>query len=187
MAPSSLSCESLSPDFGVMESASGDDHKWRRKCKELEKDVEAMALIRLLVAQDDDLQDKLMKRTKVKLSQGIISLFTRLCAYGEMNVELKNSHLPCKSCDALLAENKIVRGENLVFANDVDTLLRKNEELNSSLACLIDENDLLKSNASMPCISCVALDDELVKARSKIALLESNTSLPCTSCESLFA
>ena len=78
MAPSSLSCESLSPDFGVMEFSSGDDHKWRRKCKELEKDEEAMALIRLLVAQDDDLQDKLMKRTKVKLSQGIISLFTRL-------------------------------------------------------------------------------------------------------------
>ena len=134
------------------------------------------------MAQEDDLQDKLMKRSKVKLAQGIISLFARLCAYGEINVELKNSHLPCKSCDALLAENKIVREENLEFANDVDTLLRKNEKLNSSLACLIDEYDLLKSNASMPCTSCVALDDELVKARSKIALLESNASLLCISC-----
>ena len=109
MAPSSLSCESLSPDFGVMKSASGDDHKWRRKCKELEKDKEATMLIRLLVAQDDDLQDKLMKRSKVKLAQGIISLFTRLCAYGEMNVELKNSPLPCKSCDACYLKIKLLR------------------------------------------------------------------------------
>jgi hypothetical protein len=40
-----------------------------------------MALMRLLVAQED-LQDKFIKRSKVKLSQGIIGLFTRLCAYG---------------------------------------------------------------------------------------------------------
>ena len=187
MASSSLSCESLVSDIGGMEFASGDDHKWRRKCKELEKDEEAMALIRLLVAQGDDLQDKLMKRTKVKLSQGIISLFTHLCAHGEMNVELKNSPLPCKSCDALLVENKIVRGEVLEFANDVSSLLRKNEELNSSLACLMNENDSLKCNASMPCNSCVTLNVDLDKARNEIALLESNASLPCVSCESLLA
>ncbi|EFE88042.1 hypothetical protein BIFBRE_05109, partial [Bifidobacterium breve DSM 20213 = JCM 1192] len=160
---------------------------WRRKCEELKEDKEAMALMRLLVAQDDDLQDKLMKRSKVKLTQGIISLFTRLCAYGEMNVELKNSPLPCKSCDALLVENEIARGLSIEFANDVSTLLRKNEELNSSIACLMDENDLLKSNASMPCNSCVALDDDLDKARSKISLLESKASLPCVSYESLLA
>jgi hypothetical protein len=63
-----------------------------------------MTLMRLLVAQEDDLQDKLMERSKVKLTQGIISLFTCLCAYGEMNVELNNSPLPCKSYDALCAE-----------------------------------------------------------------------------------
>ena len=45
MASSSLSCESLSPDFGVMKVASGDDHKWRRKCEELKEDKEAMALM----------------------------------------------------------------------------------------------------------------------------------------------
>jgi hypothetical protein len=50
------------------------------------------------------MQDKLMKRSGVKLSQGIIGLFTRLCAYGKMIVELTNSPLPCNSCDALLAE-----------------------------------------------------------------------------------
>jgi hypothetical protein len=77
-----------------------------------------------------------MKISRVKLSQGIIGLFTRLCAYGEMIVELKTSPLPCKSCDALLAENKLVRGENLEYANDVCTFLRENEYLNLSLANL---------------------------------------------------
>jgi hypothetical protein len=155
--------------------------------KELEKDTEAMMLLRLLVAQDDDLQDKLTKRSRVKLSQGIIGLFTRLCAYGEMIVELKNSPLSCKSCDALLAENKLVRGENLEYANDVGTFLRENEYLNMSLANLQSEIDLLKSNASMPCNSCVALNDEVDMTRSKIALLESSASQPHTSCESLLA
>ena len=82
MAPSSLSCESLSPDIDGMEFASGDDHKWRRKCEELKEDKEAMALMQLLVAQEDDLQDKLIKRSKVKPFEGIIGLFTRLCAFG---------------------------------------------------------------------------------------------------------
>ena len=51
MTPSSLSCESLYPDIGVMEFASGDDHKWRWKCEELKEDKEAMALMRLLVVK----------------------------------------------------------------------------------------------------------------------------------------
>jgi hypothetical protein len=38
-----------------------------------------------------------------------------------------NAYLPCKSCDALLVEN-------LEFANDVSSMLRKNEELNSYVA-----------------------------------------------------
>jgi hypothetical protein len=49
------------------------------------------------------------------------------------------------------------------------------------------EIDLLKSNASMPCNSCVALNDDLLNARSNISLLESNASSPCVSCESLLA
>jgi hypothetical protein len=117
MAPSSSSCVSLFSDFEEMVCASGDDHNWRRKCKELGKDTEAMTLLRFLVAQDDDLQDKLMKKSRVKLSQGVIGLFTLLCAYSEMIVELKNSPLPCKYCDALLAENKLVRGENFEYDN----------------------------------------------------------------------
>jgi hypothetical protein len=87
MAQSSSCCVYLSSYIGVMEFASRDNHTWRRKC-ESKEDKETMALMRLLVAQD-----KLIKRSKVKLSQGIICLFTHLCAYGEMLVELKNS--PC--------------------------------------------------------------------------------------------
>ena len=63
----------------------------------------------------------------------------------------------------------------------------ENDELRSSLACVQSENDLLKSNASMPCNSCVALNVDLDKARNDIALLKSNASLPCVSCESLLA
>jgi len=46
---------------------------------------------------------------------------------------------------------------------------------------------LLKSNASKPCNSCIALNDDLDKARDDTALLKSNASLPCVSCESLLA
>jgi hypothetical protein len=58
---------------------------------------------------------------------------------------------------------------------------------NLSIACddLAFENDTLKSNASMPCNSCVALNNDLDEARSEIALLKSNAFLPCVSCEFL--
>ena len=39
----------------------------------------------------------------------------------------------------------------------------------------------------MPCNSCIALNDNLDKARDDIALLKSNASLPCVYCESLLA
>ena len=66
-------------------------------------------------------------------------------------------------------------------------MTRKNDNLNSSLNCLRSENEILKSNASMPCNSCVASNDDLYKARDEIALIKSNASLPCGSCESLLA
>jgi hypothetical protein len=50
MEPSSSSCVSLSSEIDVMEFALGDYHKWRRKCEELKKNKEAVALMRLLVA-----------------------------------------------------------------------------------------------------------------------------------------
>jgi hypothetical protein len=54
----------------------------------------------------------------------------------------------------------------------------KNDSLKS-------ENKLLKSNASMPCNFCIALNDDLDKTRNEIAPLKSNVSLLCVSCESL--
>jgi hypothetical protein len=73
MAPGSSSCVSLSSEIDVMEFASRDDHKWRRKCEELKKDKDEMALMRLLVAQEDDLQDKIMERSKSMLTEGILA------------------------------------------------------------------------------------------------------------------
>jgi hypothetical protein len=66
-------------------------------------------------------------------------------------------------------------------------MLRKNDELSFSLACLKSENEMLKYNASMPCLVCIDLHKDLDKAKDEIALLKSNASLPCVSCESLLA
>ena len=91
MAPSSCSIGSLSLG-GVV--ASKDDHEWRKKRDELNKDDEVMALMRLLMdemPQEDDLQCKLHKMSRGKLSQGIIGFFTRLCAHGETIAELKKN------------------------------------------------------------------------------------------------
>ena len=71
--------------------------------------------------------------------------------------------------------------------NSCSRLLAKNDDLNASLACLKSENDMLKSSASMPCNSCVALHSDLDKTRDEVVLLKSNASLPCASCESLKA
>ena len=49
------------------------------------------------------------------------------------------------------------------------------------------EIEMLKSNASMPCKSCIVLNDDLDMARNEIALLKSNAYLSCGSCESLQA
>jgi predicted RNase H-like nuclease (RuvC/YqgF family) len=73
------------------------------------------------------------------------------------------------------------------FRRACNNLDFENDELRSSLANLQSKIELLKSNASMPCNSCVVLNDELDMARSKIALFETSASLPCVSCESLHA
>jgi hypothetical protein len=109
-----------------------------------------------------------------------------------MNVELKNSTLPCKSCDSLCTENEKLQHETSCCNKHVEALRRacdnldfENDELRTSLANLQSEIDLLKCNASMLCNSCVALNINLDMARSKIALLETSASMPCVSCESL--
>ena len=65
-----------------------------KKCDKLNKDDEAMALMHLLVEEishEDELRRKLHEMSKGNLSQGIIGLFTRLCAHGETIAELKEN------------------------------------------------------------------------------------------------
>jgi regulator of replication initiation timing len=102
--------------------------------------------------------------------------------------------LPCKSCDALCAKNEKLQHETSCLNKHVEALRRacdnldfENDELRSSLANMQSEIDLLKSNTSMSCNSCVAFNINVDVARSKIALLETSASLPCVSCESLLA
>ena len=95
--------------------------------------------------------------------------------------------LPCNSCDALLVENEKLKRD--VYLGDKQLQIRRRflDELYIDYDALKSENDLLKSNASMPCNSCIALNDNIDKARDDIALLKSNASLPCGSCEPLLA
>jgi len=208
MAPSSCSVGSLSSSGGAI--ASEDDHKWRKKRDKLNNDDEVMTLMHLLmeeISEEDALRRKLHKMSKGKLSQGIIGLFIRLCAHDETIAELKKNSdmsrldsvnasivckssvvpLPCNSCDALLVENEKLKRD--VYLGDKQLQIRRRflDELYIGYDALKSENDLLKSNASMPCNSCIALNDNLDKTRDDIALLKLNASLPCVSCESLLA
>ena len=82
MAPSSCSVGSLSLGGAV---ATKDE--WRKEHDELIKDDEAMAFLHLLmeeISEEDKLRYKLQKMSKGKLSKGIIGLFIRLCAHGEL-------------------------------------------------------------------------------------------------------
>ena len=122
--------------------------EWRKERDELNKDDEVIAFLHLLmeeISEEDELRHKLHKMSKGKLSQGIIHLFIRLCAHGEIIAELKEnldmSRLdsvnastvckssvpwPCNSCDALLVENEKLKRDfylgdkqlNLTFVED---------------------------------------------------------------------
>ena len=75
----------------------------------------------------------------------------------------------------------------LIPCTSCDGMHRKNDDLSFSLACLKSEYEMLKSNASKPCLVCVDLRKDLDCARDELTLLKSNASLPCVSCESLLA
>ena len=68
-----------------------------------------------------------------------------------------------------------------------DSLLLDMDNLSDSLACLRSENELLKSNASMPCDSCVALHHELDNAKLEIGNLTSMARNNCDSCVGMLA
>src|SRR6266540_4020308 len=151
-----------------------DDHKWRKKCSTLEGDqvMELVCLFEDGNIQEDELQSKFLKMSRAKLSQGMIYMFTRFCAHTERILELECA-TACNTCDDLLASYKNVE--------------REVQSCYKELHALKSQNEMLKSNASMPCNSCVALQNDLDRARDEVVLLESNASLPCVSCESLVA
>jgi chromosome segregation ATPase len=120
-----------------------------------------------------------------RLAQGIIGLFTRLCAHGELIFELKKKlemsrlgsvnastsckssmSLPCSSCDSLRLDH--------------DKLKR---ELRRNVILLESANEVI----GLPCFACKDLRKDLDCARDELTLLKSNASLPCASCESLLA
>ena len=68
-----------------------------------------------------------------------------------------------------------------VYPCDKELVSRRRllDEISIDYDALKSENKMLKSNTSMPCNSCVALNNDLDKARDEIALLKLNASLLC--------
>ena len=146
----------------------------RKKRDKLNKDDEAMALMRLLIeeiSQKDELPHKLHKMSKDKLSQGIIGLFTRLCAHGTMIAELQENlnrssldnvnvpiscksslPLPCKSCNVLLVE---IENFKILGDKQLERHRRLFDKLSIDYDALKFKNEMLKSNVFIPCKSCI--------------------------------
>jgi len=160
------------------DSSKAHDPQVQLKINKLERKSKPESALDLLYRfEDGDLtRHKLCHKLKDKNQGTLLECILALCVWIEtrddeikelkFNASMSSDALPCNSCSSLLA---------------------KNDDLNASLACLKSENDTLKSNASMPCNSCVALHSDLDKARDEVVLLKSNASLPCASCESLIA
>ena len=173
--------------------ASGDDQKMRSELEmelkteeELSAKEQEMALLTLLFEKQqepEELKDKLLKMSRSRLAQGILSLFTRLCAHDEHSDELirKIDRLEdsiasssCDSCECL--------HDNLVESHELcDALHRKVGKLRDSCSRLRCGLVYWKSRALAPCLDCVALhrkNDELCSllacARSEHELLEKN-------------
>ena len=87
-----------------------DDHKWRKMRVELDKDDQAMTLMQLLMdgANQEDLH-KLHKMSRGRLTKGIIGLFTRLCAHGELIVELKRKPRSLSHGELIVKHERRVR------------------------------------------------------------------------------
>lgn len=197
MAPSSSSCVSLSSDLNDG-FAIEDDLMERRRSAALEKEREVDALLDLLDDDELSMEDLLRELGKAKkgtLIGSVVSLSCRFDAYVEYNarndelcvaLRRKIEKLKC-SIARLKCGLAHWKSCALIPCTSSDNMLRKNDDLSSSLACLKSENEMLKFSASMPCLACVDLNKDLDKARNEIALLKSNASLPCVSCETLIA
>ena len=69
--------------------------------------------------------------------------------------------LTCKSCDVLLVENEKLKRDVYLADKQLECRRRLIDQLYVDYDALKSENDLLKCNASIPCNSCVALNDDL--------------------------
>ena len=128
-----------------------------------------------------DLIPELLKVSKDELINGMLHLVSRVCACDKKIVKLE------KSCDALLIENENLKRDVSLGDKQLEWFRCLLNEPSVDYDALKAENEMLKSNASMPCNSCVGLHNDLDLARNEIVLLKSNASLPCVSCESLLA
>jgi hypothetical protein len=197
MAPSSSSCVSLSS--GLNDGlAIEDDLVQRRQSAALEKEREVDALLDLLDDDELSVKDRLRELGKAKKGTFVGSV---VCLSNRFDVCVEQGARNDELCVALRRKIEKLKCSiarlkcglyhwkscALVPCTSCDNMLRKNDDLSTSLACLKSENKMLKFNASMPCLACVDLHKDLDKARDEISLLNSNASLPCVSCESLLA
>ncbi|MBJ4058712.1 hypothetical protein JGD43_25675, partial [Salmonella enterica subsp. enterica serovar Goldcoast] len=125
----------------------------------------------------DDPLLKLSKVSKEKLIDGLFSYELKLHALRKKMKLLK------KEKGDLSHELSKLK----TSMNAYDSLLVDMENLNNSFAYLKFENELLKSNTSMPCDSCVALHHELDNAKLEIGNFISMASDDCDSCIGMLA
>ena len=128
-------------------------------------------------SSEDDPLLKLSKVSKEKLIDGLYSYELKLHA-----LRKKIKLLEREKGDL---SHELVKLKTSMY--DFDSLLVDMDNLNNSLACLKSENELLKSNASMPCDSCVALHDELDSAKLEIGNFRSMARDDCDSCIDMLA
>lgn len=128
-------------------------------------------------SSEDDPLLKLSKVSKEKLINGLLSYDLKLHA---LRKEIKL--LEREKGDL---SNELVKLKTSMCA--FDSLLVDIDNLSNSLACLKSENELLKSNASMPCDSCIALHHELDNAKLEIGNFRSMTRNDCDSCVGMLA
>ncbi|TVT98833.1 hypothetical protein EJB05_55848, partial [Eragrostis curvula] len=116
----------------------------------------------------------------------------------ELELLKSNACMPCTSCDALHKKNNKLKSSiirlkaNAILQCASCAMYAEMSESNNSSSCtscssMLAETDSLKSNASMPCDSCVALRKDLDCAKVEIGNLMSLARKGCNSCIGMLA
>lgn len=125
-------------------------------------DLDVMDQVELKLKDGLSIVDPLPELDKVskdKLINHMLHLVSRVCACDNKIAKLENS------CDGLLVENEKMKRDVYLGDKQLEIRRRLLDELHIDYDALKSENYLLKSNGSMPCNSCIALSDDLDKAR----------------------